>query len=425
MPSGAVEVAAAAGPAVAAVIRWASTSTLGPIAAALSLDPATVSATASTTYRSRDVSPTPAVLEQARARDDAAPPPAIADTHAAAVAAYTAGRGYTPMHPVGAVPGADLPADAAQQTSPLAAAPGRRRPAHRRQAPTVGQAARRRAGPRARVRQELIDLVVGSARRLRAELPAEQWAAWAAAEKEQADSAQRTTRIGFRDAHGAEQMITAADAVKVAGAYAELIGRESDCGPGFFAEHGDAVLAHAVHVARSDTPAEAVGQLRWRGYLDGALGDEQQARAAVARDVTAALITGLRYATRADEDTAWDLQTEIETVVDRWGAGTGSVWDSITLAALPQPRVLLDRALTARHVIAPEPFDVYDTQLLVGDGGVYSAEYGAVEALGVHLAQLRADPDDDLGLLADEIDRQAHDARALPTGTRTQRAERQ
>lgn len=284
---------------------------------------------------------------------------------------------------------------------------------------------------RARVRQEIADLLVAESRESRSQAAdKDQWSAWADAERDatKAGAGKRTDSVIFFDADATGDSVSAFNAVRISKAYARLSGHSEATEPGFFADNYEAVLAHAVHISRSDTPSEALGEIRWASYLKAAGGDAQRARHAVASHVATAFTDrGVAYATRVGSETADDLACAIDAVVARWDEDIDSAWSDVDPGPLGRQRAVLgDALIRPRHEIAPEPFDLYDNlPSHITNGGVYCAERGAVDELVSLLSQLRDSHDECVTVVADEIAAQALEVRAMPMDTLAARTERQ
>jgi len=432
------------GPAVREVIATAPTSALAAIAAELGLDPAAVSPVIPAVRVTHDITNALQSLAVARAADAAGQVSCDRAHRSAAALDYALQRGYEPLHPLPARvveprPLLELRQDYAEiEQHSVSGDIGGGFPLTEAELDAVEAEQHRR-------RQEIADLFVAEAQLERSAAAEEQqWMAWAEAEHECAAAAgsapeptapvkttlkgkqlQRSPEISFRGAGGEELSINPGAAAHIRAAYARLSGR--DVGLGFFAAHSDAVLAHGVHIGRCDTAAEAIGEQNWNAYLDRAQGREQDARRAVAADVSAvfACEDAAAYATRGTSAGIQEVTDAAYSTTARWDEDTDTPWSLVSPLTATSYEVLLDGLLQERDVIADEPFGAYDVDLAFSRGGVYGPESVAVEEMAGALRQLRNDPDERVVAVADEIAQQAFAARALPSETLAQRTERQ
>ncbi|WP_234802915.1 hypothetical protein [Mycobacteroides abscessus] len=278
-----------------------------------------------------------------------------------------------------------------------------------------------------RQRQEIIDLHVSKARKLRQEVSTADWEAMAAEELESIAAAESSGKpyasIAFRSADGNDESISAEEVKGLCKAYTRITGRV-DVDPKFFAQNSEAVLAHAVHVTRCDTPEQAIGGNSWKQYLHRAKNDEQGARLAVAADIESVFVqeSAAMFTTRAADSVdgafgARDIGDHVQYVVGRWNVDTDEAWNRLPVPDSEYPRVILDRLLRPRVDIGSEPFDRFDWDSThEAHGGLYGPESGAVECLVEMLVSVDRS-DHRMPLVINEIIAQAEAARALPRGT--------
>lgn len=350
------------------------------------------------------------------------------------LADYTLSRGYEPLHPLvgpttalrtaeqlvaehGTVAfrsiAGDLAADVPLSPAGLAAVEANQR----------------------RERQEIVDLYVCKARELRQEISRTDWAAMAATELRSIEAAEasgnRYAPICFHTADGEEESIGAAEVRALCKAYGRITCR-GDIDAQFFGRNADAVLAHGVYITRCDTPEQAIGTKSWKQYLRRSKGDEQAARLSVASDIELVFVreSAVMFTTRAadpGEGTfgAGKISDDAQCVVDRWCEDTDDAWDRLPDNDGGHLRVILDRLLRPRIVIATEPFEYSDwDSSRSASGGIYGPEASAVEQLVEMLGTVDRSGER-MPLVINEIIAQARAVRTLPRSTLVEYVERQ
>lgn len=286
-----------------------------------------------------------------------------------------------------------------------------------------------------RERQEIVDLYVCKARELRQEISRTDWAAMAATELRSIEAAEasgnRYAPICFHTADGEEESIGAAEVRALCKAYGRITCR-GDIDAQFFGRNADAVLAHGVYITRCDTPEQAIGTKSWKQYLRRSKGDEQAARLSVASDIELVFVreSAVMFTTRAadpGEGTfgAGKISDDAQCVVDRWCEDTDDAWDRLPDNDGGHLRVILDRLLRPRIVIATEPFEYSDWDSSRStSGGIYGPEASAVEQLVEMLGTVDRSGER-MPLVINEIIAQARAVRTLPRSTLVEYVERQ
>lgn len=278
---------------------------------------------------------------------------------------------------------------------------------------------------RAHRRQRLVDFHVTAMAAQRESFGGEeQCRQWTVAELGQIA---RGAAVAFRTADGVEHSVTALEAARAARTFARLSGRYG-IGGGFFSTNSAAVLAHAVHLTRCDTPLEAIGETAWSAYLCHVGGDAQRARHSVAADIAELLCTATETAAfvlRTDEDRRGQIVDMAATAVDRWKIDSDRAWAALPGSTWSGMKAVVDALLLPREELADEPFMVVDPYLHSAAGSLYGAEQGAVDRLAESAKRLDHHGDRQLLIIVDELIARAQSARDLPTTTLVDRVERQ
>ena len=449
--------AAVAGPHTLEVIATAPTSALAALATELGLNPYTISTVSPAVRVNHDIAETLRAFAAAR-NDD------LAESAAAAAAAVTsshaAGLPCRVLHPgqepsVAALAKVSLDTLAAPNlTAQINGAGGPHASADELDAIDAEVADKRR---------RYADLCVAAARAQRRDVDPDEWQSWrdheatlaeaegggpsASQSKSRSKSRSKPrSRIEFRTVDGNELSLPLGQVRDVTAAYRRLTGAaETDATHFADPDAADAATAFVAHLGSCHTPAEAIGTNNWNGYLTRAKGDIETARHAVAEDVLELSDSNaLSYLTRLANDSpkrrppeyrdprgldqvcAPDLAHRIEVVANGWMAETNAAWAELPAADPGPRRILMNTLLAPRHTIADDPFDHYDLPAGVsGSGGVYGPEQCAVEDISRGVRELRNSSAPVAEAVADAICEAAHRTRQLPSGTLSQRTERQ